>query len=339
MIPDILDKLAEGHHLDSEEAEFLITSMIKGDVDEVQAAAALMGLRSKGESSQEIAAFVKVLRSHAVPIEIEANGAVDLCGTGGDRSGTFNISTAAMFVVSGAGIPVIKHGNRSISSKSGSADVLEALGVQIEMSPEQSADVFHELGLIFLFAPLYHPLLKQIGSVRRRLGVRTLFNLLGPLLNPAHVKRQVIGAYSKEAASKIHSVASHLEMDVQLTVHATDGLDEVSLHSPSWLYEYRQGISSEEPILFNPQDFELNRYDNSLFLGGDALENAEIIRSILENEATKPQEEIVLVNAAFGIQTGSDGITFQDAYERATDSLRSGAAKHKLSSLVHATQS
>lgn len=338
MIPDILDQLAMGLDLDSEQAEYLITSMIKGDVDEVQAAAALMGLRAKGESSHEIASFVKVLRSHAVPIEVDATAAVDLCGTGGDRSGTFNISTAAMFIVAGAGIPVIKHGNRSISSKSGSADVLEALGVQIELSPERAAEIFHEIGLIFLFAPLYHPLLKQIGSVRKRLGVRTLFNLLGPLLNPAYVKRQVIGAYSKNSAEKIHSVAPLLEMDVQLTVHATDGLDEVSLHSSSWLYEYRDGISAEEPLLFNPSDFDLQLYHEKEFIGGDALDNAAIIRSLLENEATKAQEDIVLVNAAFGILTGSDGITFHEAHEKALESLRSGAAKQIYSSFVLSTQ-
>lgn len=337
MIPDILDKISLGLDLEVREAEALITSMIKGNLDDVQSAAALMGLRTKGESMQEIASFVNVLQSHAVPVQIQNNRAVDLCGTGGDRTGTFNISTAAMFIVAGANIPVVKHGNRSISSKSGSADVLEALGVQIDTTPEQSAEIFDQIGLVFLFAPLYHPLLKQIGGVRKRLGVRTIFNLLGPLLNPARVKRQVIGVYGKEAAHKIQRTASLLDMDVLLTVHATDGLDEISLSAPTWLFEFRDGILSDEPVFFNPSEMRLPMYTLDEIQGGDAYENAEIIRSILDNQATAAQRDIALINAAFGIMAGSDGVLLTEAYEMAKESLFSGAAKSKLSALIQSS--
>ncbi len=339
MIPDILDKIALRQDLEAEEAEYLVTSMIKGNLDEVQSAAALIGLRTKGESKQEIASFVKVLQTHAVPIHLNASGAVDLCGTGGDRSGTFNISTACMFVVAGAGIPVIKHGNRSISSQSGSADVLEALGVHLELTPEQSSDLYEKIGLAFLFAPNYHPLLKQIGSVRKRLAVRTIFNLLGPLLNPAKVSRQVIGVYAKDAAEKIHSVAGILDKEVLIAIHSLDGQDEVSLNAPSWIFEYRNGISSDEPTLFDPASMQLSCYSLGEIRGADAFKNAEIIRSILDNQATPAQRDVVLINSTFGILAGQDGILFSEAYQMAKESLFSGAAKNKLSELIQHSQS
>lgn len=336
---EILEQLAEGHSLTSEQAEHVLAGLLSGEFTEPESAAFLMGMRAKGETPDEIAAFARVLRRQAVPVRVDARGAVDMCGTGGDRSGTFNISTAAMFITAGAGVPVLKHGNRSVSSRSGSADVLEELGVNVILEADQAAQVFEQTGLVFLFAPVFHPVMKSVGPLRRAMGIRTFFNLLGPLLNPAGVTRQVVGAYSRKAAVLLQHVAPRLGFDSFTSLHAEDGLDEVSLSAATWLHEYRDGILPSEPVRFDPAGIGFSLLPAERFAGGDSARNAEILRAILLGTSEAPQRDIALLNAAFAIQASQDGATLGDCLLRARESLDSGAAAAKWRQLAEASRS
>lgn len=336
---ELLEQLADGHSLSTDQAEHVLAGLLSGEFTEAESAAFLMGMRAKGETPEEIAAFARVLRRQAVPVPVDATGAVDMCGTGGDRSGTFNISTAAMFITAGAGVPVLKHGNRSVSSRSGSADVLEELGVNVMLEPDQAGKVFEQVGAVFLFAPLHHPVMKNVGSLRRALGIRTFFNLLGPLLNPAGVTRQVVGAYSLDAAALLQQVAPRLGYDRFTSIHAEDGLDEVSLSSPTWLHEYRDGIAPSEPIRFDPDVLGLDPHPQEAIAGGDAARNAQILRDILLGSAEPAQQDIALLNAAFAIQTSRDHASLGECLDAARESLHSGAAASKWRDLAEASRS
>lgn len=332
---EILERLASGAHLEPEQAVSALEGILDGEISSEQTAAFLMGLRAKGETPEEIASFVDVLRARSIPFPGDATGAVDLCGTGGDRSGTFNISTASMFVVAGADIPVIKHGNRSVSSQTGSADVLETLGVQIQVSPEVALRIYEQTGLVFLFAPLYHPILKTVGPIRKALGMRTFFNLIGPLLNPADVRRQLIGTYNEAAARTIAKVGRHLGYQALTVVNAVDGLDEVSLSSATRLFEVREGIPSEGETLFHPKVLGLDIYPPETFRGGDASHNADLIEAILQNEVEDPIRNVVLLNSAFAIQVAIDTLPLDEAFSMALESLQSGRAMLKLKDYIH----
>lgn len=333
---EILETLAHGRDLSQEEASSALQSIIEGEVNDPQIAAFLFGMRSKGETIDEMTAFVRVMREAAVKPEVSIDGAVDLCGTGGDRSGTFNISTASMFVVAGAGVPVLKHGNRSVSSNSGSADVLEALGGVAMLHKEQVEEVFNEIGLVFMFAPFFHPAMKHVMPARRGLGMRTFFNVLGPLLNPAGVRRQVVGAFSKEVARQISHILANLDTDFAYAVNAHDGLDEVSLTAQSEIYEMKDRFVSEA-VTFDPRSLDFEWVEMDELLGGDANHNADIIRDIMDNKAAHAQRDIILLNAAFGIHASGKVEHLVEAKEMAVESLKSGEAKKALDRFIEAT--
>jgi anthranilate phosphoribosyltransferase len=333
---EILEKLAEGEDLTEEEASAALRAIISGEIENEPIAAFLFGMRAKGETTEELTAFVKVMREAAVRPEVNLEGAVDLCGTGGDASGTFNISTAAMFVTAGAGVPVLKHGNRSVSSKSGSADVLEAMGAVATLRKEQVEEVFDETSMAFMFAPYFHPAMKHVMPARRSLGIRTFFNVLGPVLNPAGVRRQIVGAFSKEVARQIVHILANLDTEFAYTVNAHDGLDEVSLTAQSEIFELKDQLVTEA-ISFDPRSLDFKWVEMDKLLGGDADQNAGIIRSILEDKAEPAQRDIVLLNATFGIHAAGKVEHLTEAKDLALESIRSGAALKALNRFIEAT--
>lgn len=333
---DILNKLVEGEDLTAGEAEAALTSIISGDVPESQIAAFLFGMRAKGETVDEMTSFVKVMRNAAVKVDVDVNHAVDLCGTGGDQANTFNISTAAMFVVAGAGVPVLKHGNRSVSSQSGSADVLEALGSVAALKKKEVENVFDETGLAFMFAPFFHPAMKVVIPVRGALKMRTFFNILGPLLNPAGVRRQIVGAYSRDIADMMIKILSNLDTAFAFGINAHDGLDEFSITGPTEIFELDQGKMADS-ISFDPSRLGFSFAKPQELKGGDRYVNAEIIRSIMEGKSTPAQRDIVLLNALFAIRASGKVDSLEDARERALDSLNSGNALQKLEMFITAT--
>lgn len=337
LFKDILETISGGVDLTTEAAETAMQQIVEGNVSNEEVAAFLMGMRSKGETVKELTSFVRVMRDVSVTVDVNTDGAVDLCGTGGDSTGTFNISTAAMFVVAGAGVPVLKHGNRSVSSKCGSADVLEELGVIADLDKKGVEAVFNETDVAFMFAPNFHPAMKYVMPARRALGIRTFFNILGPLLNPADVKRQVIGAYSKDVAQTMVQILGNLETEKAYTLNAHDGLDEVSTTSSTEIYELQSSVTNP-PVLFNPESLGFNMVSMENLAGGDSAMNAGIIRSVLDGNSTEAQRDVVLINAAFGIHVSGVADSLEMAVELAKDSVKSGSAKRKLEQFAEATQ-
>lgn len=333
MFTDYLQKISRLENLTPDEAEGAMQDILEGKVSAEEISAFLMGMRMKGESIVELTSFVKVMRAASVPVEVDTKNAVDLCGTGGDRSGTFNISTAAMFVVAGAGVPVLKHGNRSVSSKSGSYDVLELMGSVPNLRKEQVEALFNETGMAFMFAPNFHPALKYVMPARRALRLRTFFNMLGPLLNPANVKYQVVGAYSKEAAANMIQILGNLETKNAYTVHAHDGLDEITTTAPSEIFELKSSLSGTS-VTFDPRSLNYKRADPKSILGGDAEMNADILRKIVSNQSTEEQRNIVELNAAFAIHAANAADSLEAAKAMAAKSIDSGEAGVKLNLFI-----
>lgn len=311
--------------------------VIQGEANEAQTAAFLFGMRQKGETIEELTGFVEAMREAMISIDVDVSGAVDVCGTGGDHSGSFNISTAAMFVIAGADVPVLKHGNRSISSKSGSSDVLSALGAVPELPPEAAARCFEQTGLCFMFAPLFHPAMKYVMPARRNLRMRTFFNIMGPLLNPAGVKRQLLGAYDETTAKRCAGILKELGCEAAFTVHSADGMDELSTAADSRAYPVCSGEMGA-PLDIRPEDFGLRRITHDEIKGGDQYENAGIIRNILHDEATDAQRDIVLLNAAYAIRAAGGTESTEEALEKARESISSGKAAQKLALFCDATQ-
>lgn len=333
---EVLEKISLRQDLTRQEASAALNEVLTGDVPDTRIAAFLFGMRSKGETIEELTGFVEAMRKVCVPLEVDITSAVDLCGTGGDHSGTFNISTAAMFVVAGAGVPVLKHGNRSISSRSGSFDVLEHLGAVPALQPELAARCFEQTGMTFMFAPLFHPAMKHVMTARRELGMRTFFNILGPLLNPAGVKRQIIGAYSRDVAQNMARILGNLNSDYVITVHAHDGLDEVTTTTLTDTFELKHSVSSEG-IRFDPADLGYEYSDFDALAGGDAALNAQIIKNILSGKGTREQIDIVELNAAFAIHVSGRANGLEEAQAMARESLRSGQAFDALNTFTIAT--
>lgn len=332
-----LDRISTSENLSEKEASEAMKLILSGAVTGEEVAAFLMGMRMKGETVEELTGFVRTMRGSAVRVEVDTKGAVDLCGTGGDKSGTFNISTAAMFVTAGAGIPVLKHGNRSVSSKSGSYDVLEKLGAVPNLEKNQVEELFNETGMAFMFAPNFHPALKYVMPARRAMKIRTFFNMLGPLLNPAGVKNQVVGAYSREAAAQMIQILANLETDSAYTLSSHDGLDEVSLTSQCEIFELQSHLS-RGAITFDPESLGYKKVEMKELIGGDAVKNAGIIRNIMNNEATSAQRNIVEMNAAFAINAAGAGDTLEEAKEMAAESIESGSAAKKLDLFIKESQ-
>lgn len=331
---EFLHVLADGGTLSQAQAEAAMHLLLRGEALPEEAAALLMGLRARGETLDELAGFARVMRAYAVPVDPGVPDAIDLCGTGGDGSGTFNISTAAALVCAGAGVRVAKHGNRSVSSKSGSADVLEALGVSVELGPEAAEVCLHEAGVAFLFAPLYHPALRFVMPVRKRLGVRSFFNILGPLSNPAGVRRQLVGAFSTETAGQMAAILARLGATRVVTLHAEDGLDELSINAATAVFTYDAARDeAPQPALVVPEQHGLGRAPLTALQGGDAVENARLIRRVLEGEPG-PARDVVVLNAAYALSTSGRFPDLDACFAAARASLDSGAAAAALSRLA-----
>ncbi|MDH3214703.1 MAG: anthranilate phosphoribosyltransferase [Candidatus Krumholzibacteria bacterium] len=292
----LLAKLVDRQDLTRAEAESLMVSMMSGDISPTRLAAILTALRVKGESVDEITGFVSAMRARSVHVLPRRNGVIDTCGTGGDAQHTFNISTATALVAAGMGVPVAKHGNRAVSSSCGSADVLEALQISVDIEPEAVAQLIDGVGIGFLFAPHHHPAMKHVAPVRRDLGIRTVFNLLGPLANPAGVKRQLIGVFREDLTEVVAKVLRSLGSEKVFVVHGRDGTDEVSLSGDTTVSLLENG--HVHTMTFTPEDAELERADITELSGGDAAENAGHIRDILGGKKG-PRRDVVVLNAAF----------------------------------------
>src|ERR1700727_259213 len=346
MILDALHRIANHREsLSREEAHAVMTEVLTGQCSNAQIAALLVALHMKGETVEEIVGFAEAIRAAATPLEphsgpvLDASGTgrdalLDTCGTGGDASGTFNISTATAFVVAGAGVRVAKHGNRSISSKCGSADVIEALGINIQLSPERSAQCLREVGICFLYAPNLHPAMKQVQGVRRELRMRTMFNLLGPLTNPARASGQVVGVYSLDLVEKLAEALSMLGLPRALVVHGLDGLDEITITTKTRVAEAREGSVRSYEI--EPEEFGMNRAGLQEISGGDANENAAIIRAILEGKKS-PHRDVVVLNAAAALVAAGRADHIADGVPLAAKSIDSGAAAGRLEALARFT--
>ena len=289
----------------------------------------LIALRMKGESAAELAGFARAMREHAVFVDAGAN-LIDTCGTGGDGAGTFNISTVAALVMAGAGASVAKHGNRSITSRSGSAEMMEALGVRFAMTPEEAARAVREIGIGFLFAPHMHPAMKHAQPVRRELGIRTVFNLLGPLVNPARAEAQLIGAPSAAVARLMAEALAELGTRHSLVVHGRDGLDEITITASTAVFEIREGRIQEH--VWSPEDFGVARASLESLAGGDPSRNAQIAREILGGERS-PARDIVLMNAAAGLVIAGIAKDLKSGMSIAADSIDSGAAAARVEEL------
>ena len=329
-----LNKLLERKDLSLDEAQTLMEGMLKGSLTPSQIAAFLTALRMKGETTNEILGFIKVLRKHMV--KIKTSGLViDTCGTGGDGKGTFNISTAVAFVVVGAGVKVAKHGNRAVSSLCGSADVLEALGVNINLTPVQAEEVLEKVGMVFLFAPLFHPAFKNVSPVRKELGVRTIFNYLGPFLNPVQAKRQLIGVANRQMAEKLATAATKLDYEYLLIVTGEDGIDEVSLSGKTVVFEVRGQTKAKRIV--EPVKYGFRKAGRDEIIGGGILRNAEIIKDILKGEQSAKQD-IVVLNSAAALYVAGKVKKVEDGVVLARKVINEGRAKKILSNLISETQ-
>ncbi len=330
----ILNKLLDLQNLTTEEITYLFTAMADGTLSAVYIAAILTALRMKKETDEEISGFITAMRSHMVPVNVPKN-AIDVCGTGGDNANTFNISTAVAFVVAGAGVPVAKHGNRAASSKCGSADVLEKLGIHITLSPKQAAQILNKTGMVFLFAPSYHPALKPIGAVRKELKIRTIFNFLGPFANPASVKRQIIGVPNVSVARTLAKAALRLNYTHLLIVTSDDGLDEISTDTPSTLIEIKNKRIIKKK--FNPSTAGFGKRKYNELRGGTAEENALIIEQILSGEKG-PRRDIVVLNSAAALYVAGKVKSIRKGIVIAEKSINSGSALNVLKNLIKESQ-
>jgi anthranilate phosphoribosyltransferase len=308
--------------------------IMTGEATPAQVGGFLIGLRMKGETVEEVAAAAGVMRDLSTRVDVDNEHLVDTCGTGGDASGSFNISTASAFVVAAAGGKVAKHGNRSVSSMSGSADVLEAAGVNLEQTPEQVAACVNDIGVGFMFAPMHHSAMKHAIGPRREMAVRTIFNVLGPLTNPAGAPNQVLGVFSNDWVEPLAEVLKQLGSDHVLVVHADDGLDEISIGSVTHVAELKDGEVTTYAV--QPEDFGMQRADLSEIRADDAEHSLRIIRSVLANEAG-PAKDIVCLNAGAAIYAAGLAVSFAEGVGRAQEVIASGEAAAKLDQLVAAT--
>ncbi|MBI3825699.1 MAG: anthranilate phosphoribosyltransferase [Candidatus Rokubacteria bacterium] len=342
MITEALRALVERRDLTRIEAAAAMEAIMSGGATSAQIAGFLTALRMKGETVEELIGFAQVMRQKAVRVRTRGEEVaaltgtdremlIDTCGTGGDASGTFNVSTVTAFVVAGTGLKVAKHGNRSASSLCGSADVVETLGISLELKPQQVSRCMDEVGIGFLYAPLLHTAMRHVMAARREMGIRTVFNLLGPLTNPAGANAQVIGVASPSLTEQLARVLAELGTMRAFVVHGADGLDEISNTGESRLSEVREG--AVRTFTVRPEDFGLPRAAIGDLLGGDREQNAQIVRAILDGERG-PKRDIVLMNAAAALVAGARARELQEGVALAATSIDSGAAKGKLTRLI-----
>ncbi len=329
-IREALTKLCRREHLTPGEAQEALLQVLRGEASAPVVAAYLTALRVLGETSEEIAGSASALLEHSVRLPISGEGLVDTCGTGGDASGTYNLSTAAAFIATGAGCRIAKHGNRSVSSRCGSADVLEVLGVKIDLPPDRVAACIDKAGMGFLFAPLYHPGMKHVMGPRRELGVGTIFNVLGPICNPARPTRQVVGVYHEDFLEKVGQALRGLGSRRAWVIHGSQGLDEASPGGTTQVY----AISPEQAHTFaiRPEDHGLPMSTLADLAGGTAMENAQIIQGVLEGKPG-PKRDAAVLNAALVIQVTHDGLTLAEALDRAREAVDSERALQVLKTL------
>ncbi|ACO04266.1 MAG TPA: anthranilate phosphoribosyltransferase [Persephonella sp.] len=327
MIKEYIRKITEGKDLSADEMKDLFNILMEGQATDAQIGAVLIGLKMKGESVEEISSAAQIMREKAVKVPVkDRSRLIDTCGTGGDKVDTFNVSTITAFVIAGAGVKVAKHGNRSVSSKCGSADIMEALGVKIDLSPEQAAEAIDRIGLGFLFAPVYHPAMKNVIRQRREIGVRTIFNILGPLSNPAGAKYQLLGVYDKDLVEPVARVLSLLGIERAYVVHGMEGLDEVSITTDTMVAEVDGGDISVYSV--KPEDFGIERASLDDIRGGDLDFNLQIALDILEGKDRSRKTDFVSLNAGFafhavgvvdsvkeGIELAKETIYSKKAYE------------------------
>jgi anthranilate phosphoribosyltransferase len=344
-ITEAIRKVVERQDLSAVEAELVLDQIMTGECTDAQIACLLTALRMKGETVEELTGFARVMRRRAAlvrPLSLvtseiggtEREALIDTCGTGGDVSGSFNISTATAFVVAGTGVRVAKHGNRSVSSQCGSADVVEALGVRIELTTDRIARCIDEVGIGFLHAPLLHEAMKHVSAARRQMGIRTIFNMLGPLTNPAGANSQVVGVYAEHLTELLARVLGELGSTRALVVHGSDGLDEITITGTSKITELKDGELRTYSIA--PEDVGLRRASLKEIKGGDAQTNGKIILDIL-NGTSGPRRDVVLLNAAAALVASSKATNFAEGAALAAESIDSGKARAKLRRLVEFT--
>jgi anthranilate phosphoribosyltransferase len=326
---ETLGALVDGRDLDRATAHAAMADIMAGEASPVQIAAFLIALRGKGETSDEMTGFVDAMFEAAVTVDVGVP-VVDLVGTGGDGHGTFNISTTAALVAAGAGVQIAKHGNRAASSKTGSADLLEALGLDLAMPPERTVEMIREVGFGFFFAPNYHPAMRFAGPVRRELGLRTVFNFLGPLCNPARASRGAIGVSDPAMAEKMIHVLNNLGLEYAFVFHGEEGLDEISISGPTFIYRLQRGeITTAE---FTPEDFGVERASLDSISGGDAATNLGITMGVLEGEPG-PRRDVTIINAAPAIVVAGLAEGFVDAASLAAQAIDSGSAREVVDNL------
>ncbi len=346
VIIEAIRALVERRDLTRLEAAAAMEAIMSGAATQAQVAAFLTALRMKGETVDELVGFAEVMRLKVVRVrtrgDVEAGLTgtdremlLDTCGTGGDASGTFNVSTATAFVVAGAGVKVAKHGNRSVSSLCGSADVVEMLGINLDLPPQKVGQCIDEVGIGFLYAPLLHTAMKHVMPARREMGIRTVFNMLGPLTNPAGANAQVIGVYARGLVEPLARVLAELGTIRAFVVHGADGLDEISTTGESFVAEVREGVVRASAV--RPEDFGVSRAAVGDLVGGDREQNAEIIRRVLSGEPG-PKRDIVVVNAAAALVAGGRARDFKEGAQQAEQSIDGGAARGKLEALAELSQ-
>ena len=334
-IQTAIQAVLNGRDLSAEDMRGVVREIMTGQCSDAQIAGFLVSLRAKGETAQEITAAASVMRELATEVSVSERPLIDTCGTGGDGAGTFNISTTVAFVVAAAGAYVAKHGNRSVSGRSGSADVLEAVGVRLQITPDEVVRCISEIGVGFLFAPYYHEAMRHAAAVRRELGVRTLFNLLGPLTNPARATHQVLGVFSGAWLEILATVLRELGVTRAMVVHADDGLDEISVGAPTRVAELRDGRIKTYTI--NPEQFDLAQADLGELSIAGVDDSVRIMHSVLDNEASAARDVVVL-NAGAAIYTAGIEETLADGMVRAQALIANGKARDKLNALINLTQ-
>jgi anthranilate phosphoribosyltransferase len=337
MIREGLVKIVKRQDLDETEMTQIMTEIMSGETTDAQIGALMGALATKGETFAELAGAARAMRRKAVRVHTSASTVVDTCGTGGDAKHSFNISTTAAFVVAGCGVTVAKHGNRSVSSKCGSADLLEALGVRLDVAPEVVEEAVQEVGIGFLFAPLYHGAMRYAANARKETGIRSIFNMLGPLTNPAGANCQLLGVYAPGLTEMFAQALRILGARTALVVHGHDGLDEISVCAPTRISELRDGLIRTYDV--TPEQLLGRQAAFEDMIGGDAAENAEITRRILSGEDKGPKRDVVVVNSAGALFAAGVVKDFKDGVRQAEGSIDNGAAAGKLDALVRFTQS
>jgi anthranilate phosphoribosyltransferase len=332
MIKEYLEKIIEKEDLTFEESFNIMIEIMNGNINNSHLAGLLTSLKSKGETSEEVAGFAKAMREKSIKIKCDDENVIDVCGTGGDNSGSFNISTATAFAAAGAGIKVAKHGNRSISSKCGSADVLQELGININLTKEQSEEALNKIGITFLFAPQYHPAMKYAALVRKELGMKTIFNMLGPLTNPAGVKKQIIGTFNKKASKVMAEAAKHLDFERVCFLCCNDKYDEIYLGDLTDIHEYNNSKEIKNYSISN-DSFGYPLITHSDIKGDSPEVNAKIILDVFENKSKNGAFHTIAANTTLALYCAGYSDDLKTCQQAAEESISSGAALNKLNEL------